>query len=179
MELGGKIKKMRIKMNLTQDELAGRCDLSKGFISQLERDKVSPSIATLVDILECLGSNLREFFSGSVAEQVVFTRDDIFSRQNTELGHGIDWLIPNAQKNEMEPILLRLTADGRSETYPPYEGEVFGYVISGAVNLQLGDKKSRVRKGESFYFKANDPYYLHNQGKTEASVIWVTSPPSF
>ncbi|MCL2702732.1 MAG: XRE family transcriptional regulator [Defluviitaleaceae bacterium] len=179
MELGGKIKQLRIKMNLTQEELAGRCDLSKGFISQLERDKVSPSIATLMDILDCLGSNLKDFFNSDENERVVFTRDDIFERNNAILGHTIDWLIPNAQKNEMEPILLRLDPGGKSEIYPPYESEVFGYVLSGSITLHLGKAKNKVRKGESFYYKANDPHYVQNNAKTEAVLLWVSSPPSF
>ena len=62
-KIGEKIKRMRIQKNLTQEELANRCELSKGFISQVERELTSPSIATLVDILESLGSNLRDFFS--------------------------------------------------------------------------------------------------------------------
>lgn len=62
MSIGGKIKRLRLKLNLTQEELANRTELSKGFISQLERDLTSPSIATLMDILEALGTNLSEFF---------------------------------------------------------------------------------------------------------------------
>ena len=46
MKIGGKIKELRIQKSLTQEELADRCELSKGFISQLERDLTSPSIAT-------------------------------------------------------------------------------------------------------------------------------------
>ena len=61
MNIGEKIKRLRIKNSLTQEELADRCELTKGFISQVERDLTSPSIATLVDILECLGTNLQEF----------------------------------------------------------------------------------------------------------------------
>ena len=49
MKIGSKLKELRIAKNLTQEELADRAELSKGFISQLERDLTSPSIATLVD----------------------------------------------------------------------------------------------------------------------------------
>ena len=56
MEIGRKIKDLRIAKGLTQEELADRSELSKGFISQLERDLTSPSIATLADILQVLGS---------------------------------------------------------------------------------------------------------------------------
>ena len=62
MEIGRKIKDLRIAKGLTQEELADRSELSKGFISQLERDLTSPSIATLADILQVLGSSLNEFF---------------------------------------------------------------------------------------------------------------------
>ena len=62
MNIGNKIKELRIERNLTQEELANRAELSKGFISQLERNLTSPSIATLIDILQCLGTNLTEFF---------------------------------------------------------------------------------------------------------------------
>ena len=61
MELGEKIKELRNKQGLTQEELADRAELSKGFISQLERDMTSPSIATLEDLLQCLGTTLGEF----------------------------------------------------------------------------------------------------------------------
>lgn len=61
MKIGEKIKRLRIQHNLTQEELADRCELSKGFISQVERELTSPSIATLVDILESLGTNLQDF----------------------------------------------------------------------------------------------------------------------
>ena len=63
MNIGNKIKELRISKNLTQEELADRAELSKSFISQLERDLTSPSIATLIDILQCLGTDLKDFFA--------------------------------------------------------------------------------------------------------------------
>ena len=56
MDIGLKLKELRILKGLTQEELADRAELSKGFISQLERNLTSPSIATLMDILQCLGT---------------------------------------------------------------------------------------------------------------------------
>ena len=71
ISIGEKIKQLRIKLGLTQEELAARTELSKGFISQLERDLTSPSIATLMDILEALGTNIRDFFNESIQENIV------------------------------------------------------------------------------------------------------------
>ena len=62
MIIGGKIRRLRMELQLTQEELADRTELTKGYISQVERDLASPSIATLVDILEALGTTLGEFF---------------------------------------------------------------------------------------------------------------------
>lgn len=60
MDIGLKLKELRIQKSLTQEELADRAELSKGFISQLERNLTS-SISTLTDILQCLGTDLKEF----------------------------------------------------------------------------------------------------------------------
>ena len=61
MSIGGRLKELRILKGLTQEELAGRAELSKGFISQVARDLTSPSIATLMDILQSLGTTRGEF----------------------------------------------------------------------------------------------------------------------
>ena len=177
MNIGQKVRELRIAKNLTQEELADRSELSKGFISQLERDLTSPSIATLVDILQCLGTNLNEFFSDDEEEQVVFGDEDYFEKKDTDLKNTIEWIIPNAQKNMMEPILLTLEAGG--ETYPdnPHEGEEFGYVLQGSIAIHLGNKLYRAKKGESFYFTPDKKHYLTS--KTGAIILWVSSPPSF
>ena len=179
MNIGEKIKRLRVKNSLTQEELADRCELTKGFISQVERDLTSPSIATLVDILEGLGTNLKDFFNETVDEKLVFTKDDVFESENSELKYTLKWLIPNAQKNNMEPILFELEPEGRSKEDFPHQGEEFGYVIQGSIYLHVGNEKLKVKKGESFYFKANSNHYIKNAGKTKASVIWVSTPPNF
>jgi len=178
MNIGYKLKTLRVAKGLTQEELADRSELSKGFISQLERDLTSPSISTLVDILQCLGTNLKDFFNDEEDEQIVFKQTDYFEKRDDELGNIIEWIIPNAQKNEMEPIRLTLTPCG--STYPdlPHEGEEFGYVISGNIQIHIGNKVYKAKKGESFYFTPSGRHYIE-AGKTGAVLIWVSSPPSF
>lgn len=179
MNIGEKIKQLRIKNGLTQEELASRCELSKGFISQLERDLTSPSIATLMDMLESLGTDLKNFFNDSVNEKVVFKKDDVFVKEDKDSGYVIRWLVSNAQKNTMEPILITLSPSGSSETENPHEGEEFGYVVSGGITVCLGTQRFKVKKGESFYFKPSVSHKIVNAGKSEAVVLWVSSPPNF
>ncbi len=112
MDIGKKIKELRVAKGLTQEELADRSELSKGFISQLERDLTSPSIATLMDILQCLGTTVSEFFQEEPEDQIVFRNEDYFEKIDSELGSKTEWIIPNAQKNMMEPIRLTLKPGG-------------------------------------------------------------------
>ena len=177
MDLGKKIKQMRNRKSLTQEELADRCELTKGYISQLENNLNSPSIATLTDILSALGSNLSEFFREEAEDKVVFTKEEFFEKDSD--GVRFKWLIPNAQKNMMEPIRLSLSPGG--STYPdnPHEGEEFGYVLLGSITLVLGKRRIKVKKGESFYFKADSTHYIQAGQKTGAVLIWVSTPPSF
>ncbi len=179
MEIGDKIRSLRIAKGLTQEELANRCELSKGFISQVENDLTSPSIATLVDILEILGTNLTEFFSENSEERITYKSDDMFETEDEDLKYSLKWLVPSAQKNDMEPIMLTLEPDGRYIEEEPHEGEEFGFVLNGSVILHLGNKSYKVKKGESFYFKPKLNHYLSNPGKTVAKVIWISTPPSF
>ena len=177
MQIGSKIKELRVLKGLTQEELADRAELSKGFISQLERDLTSPSIATLVDILQCLGTDLKPFFDDTEDDRVVFGKDDYFEKTDTELHNRVEWIIPNAQKNIMEPI--RLTLEPGGSTYPdnPHEGEEFGYVLSGSISIVVGNKRYKAKKGEAFYFEPKFKHYIESKGG--AVIIWVSSPPSF
>lgn len=180
MDIGADLRSLRISRNLTQEELADRAELSKGFISQVERNLTSPSIATLTDLLECLGSSLSDFFAKTADEKIVFSKDDHFVKEDEEgLKGEITWLVPNAQKNKLEPILVQLGPGGHSQEMPPHEGEEFGYVLSGFVQLIVGHKRLRVSAGESFCLHPRETHYIMNPGKRRASFIWISTPPLF
>ena len=94
-------------------------------------------------------------------------------------GVTIRWLVTNAQKNALEPILVTLPAGGETVPDDPHEGEEFGYVLAGSITLLLGEKAHRVHRGDSFCFRPNCVHALKNPGKREALVLWVSTPPSF
>ncbi len=177
MDLGGKIKQMRNQKGLTQGELADRCELTKGYISQLENNLNSPSIATLADILVALGSNLSEFFREEKDEKIVFTKDE-FIEKNTD-GVLFSWLIPNAQKNMMEPVLVELEPDASTTNDIPHEGEEFGYVLEGKIALLIGNKQYLCKKGEAFCYTAGKPHCIANKNKGKSKFLWVSTPPNF
>ena len=147
MKIGKKIKELRTLCDLTQEELANRTELTKGYISQLENDLTEPSISTLDDILKALGTNLGEFFSGENVNQIVFKKNDYFQKE--ENGYNITWLVPNAQKNEMEPILITLSPNSETQIDYPHEGQEFGYVLEGELLLIIDNKKYKVKQGSA------------------------------
>lgn len=177
MNIGGKIKRMRNQKGLTQNELADRCELTKGYISQLENNLNSPSIATLTDILSALGSNLAEFFREETEEKIVFSKNE-FIEKNAD-GVLLNWLIPNAQKNMMEPVLVELSEGAKTGEDVPHEGEEFGFVLEGKISVVLGNKHHACKKGEAFYYSANVPHSIANKGKTKAKFLWISTPPNF
>lgn len=177
MEIGLKIKELRLKNGLTQEELADRCELTKGYISQLENDLTSPSIATLKDILVSLGSSLSDFFSDDDEDSLVFSAADRFEKVTDD--NTIKWLVPTAQKNLMEPILMTIEAGRMSGKDLPHDGEEFGLVLSGTVRLTVGKRSADLHEGDSFYFRSSKTHYLENTGKTRAEILWVSCPPNF
>ena len=178
MIIGEKIKALRLACDLTQEELADRCELTKGYISQLENDLTSPSIATLIDILSALGTNLKDFFNSDDSEEKIsFSKSD-FIEKITD-GYTLNWLVPNAQKNAMEPLHMILNPGAETDEDVPHEGEEFGYVLKGEITLVIGKKKTKVKKGESFYFTPSKMHKIINTKEQNAEFIWVSTPPSF
>lgn len=180
MQIGNKIKRLRLESGMTQEEIADRCELTKGYISQLERDLTSPAISTLQDILDCLGTNLQEFFSEEIMnEQVVFTDSNYFVKESLDQGYAIHWIVPDAKKRQLEPIIIELKPDCSSEEDTPHPGEEFGMVLNGSVTLVFGKEKFKLKRGDCFQFKPNKNHMLKNTGKATAKVLWITTPPSF
>lgn len=177
MNLGNKIKEKRKLLNLTQQELANRCELTKGYISQLESDSVSPSLETLEIILEVLGTNLSDFFKDDKNTNIIFTNEEQYDKEFDS--YKQTWLIPSAQEHMMEPIYVVLEKNGETFHDYPHEGEEFGYVIEGEILVIYDSKTFICKEGESFYFVANKNHYIKNNKDGISKVIWVSCPPNF
>lgn len=175
--IGAKLRDLRLKNGLTQEELADRAELSKGFISQLENDVNSPSIATLIDILTLLGSSLKEFFSDGDDGKIAFAAADFFEKKTD--GETVTWIVPTAQKNAMEPITVELEKGCSTDSDIPHDGEEFGYVLDGKVEVTVGDRTAVVGKGETFYFSSDRKHSVKNVANGKSKILWVSCPPTF
>ncbi len=180
LKIGERLKRLRMINSLTQEELASRADLTKGFISQLENDATSPSIATLKDILDVFGVSMQEFFSETAdAESVVYGKDVRVQATDDDDRIKVELLVPGAQNREMDPVLVTLEPGEEMEEQPFHEGEEFGFVLLGKIQLRLDDRLHTVKKDECFYFSSDKRHSVKNIGKGQAKILWVVTPPTF
>ncbi|MDN3956134.1 helix-turn-helix domain-containing protein [Sporolactobacillus laevolacticus] len=176
MLIGRKIKNLRLKSGLTQEELAERTDLTKGYISQIERDLSSPSIETFFDLLEVLGCNPKTFFDDQTLDQkVVYQQYDQNEFADEELGYQVHWLVPESNEKEMEPIRLKLEKKGAFKSFEPSPSETFAYVLSGAITVRLGKKLYHAKAGDAVYYHASEEHQLINEGNIPAELLLVAT----
>ena len=179
MNLGKRFRQLRLKKGLTLEELASRTELTKSFLSQLERNLTTPSIATLEDIVEVLGVSMAEFFTEDEETQIIFKDRDYFVDEREQM--SITYIVPNAQKNKMEPLLVTLEPGGESQTVLPHEGEEMGFVLQGRISLEnlTAESAQTLKKGETFYFRGDFRHRIVNTGTTVAKILWISTPPIF
>lgn len=172
MKLGTRLRRIRKLRGLTIEELAGRAELTKGFISQLERDKTVPSVTTLKQILDVLGVSLSAFFSGlSERERNIFTKDDrVLETKGSDF--KIENLIPKLKYLEMEPQLLTLEPLAEYKKHFE-EDEGFGFVVKGKVEIQIDDEKRILNKGDCFYIFFDNALRIRNMSKKPCEVLIV------
>ncbi|QLK85732.1 helix-turn-helix domain-containing protein [Staphylococcus sp. 17KM0847] len=175
MEIGQKIKNLRHLKNLTQEELGERTDLSKGYISQIESNKTSPSMETFLNILEILGTTPRDFFEQQQVTKVHYPEAEQLTYDESEKGYFLQWPVRTSNEFEMEPLLLTLQPSSAYKAFEPSMSDTFIYCLEGVVTLALGDDIYQANVGDALYFKANSVHRLSNTGKTEARILIVAT----
>jgi transcriptional regulator with XRE-family HTH domain len=175
-EIGQRIRRLRQAAEMTLRELAERADLTPGFISQLERGKVSISIDSLMMILDALNIQIADFFRPS-QERFVFREQDQVHLEREGVKEFVA-LVPGAGNREMEPVRVHL-APGEKVGLEPFSGEQFGYVLNGRVTVQFGKRNLKAHRNNTFYASGNSELTVENASGREAVFLWITSPPYF
>jgi transcriptional regulator with XRE-family HTH domain len=178
MKIGERLRNLRQLSNLTQEELAERANLTKGFISQIERDLTSISLDSLTQILDALDENISDFFQEALQEKIIYREKDRVAIEKEKI-EKFELLVPGSTNRRLEPLLLTLRKGEATPKEKPHEGEEFGFVLRGRINLRFGREVLKLKKGECFYLSAEKEHWLHNNGAKEAVILWISSPPSF
>jgi len=156
LNIGDRVKMLRITQKRTMEEIANASDLSKSMISKIESNKTTPSVAALVKIAKALGTNI-----SSLLEQEGFLNAIITTRQKalenltpTDKGYSIYPYASGYHEKKMQPFLF---VARKGEVIPhelSHEGEEFIYVIKGQMRMQVGEMGYTLNSGDSLYFNS-------------------------
>ncbi len=175
MKLGKKIREVRLFKNLTLEALAKRTQLTISFLSQVERDIASPSVQSLRSIAKALNTRISSFFEEEE------TKETIFIRRKREKGFvdkkiipGCEALASNVLNIKMEPLLFNLEKGKETgNLLRKHEGEEFGLVIKGKIDIFINDRKWDMEAGDSIYFISPKMHKIVNVGEDRAVVLWI------
>lgn len=177
--IGFRLREQRKRLGLTLDEVARRTGLTKGFISEVERNRASPSVASLLAICDVLGIKVGDLFS--VADSAVVRADQ---RQPIKFG-GIgvqDYLLSPNTRTRMQAIWSELSPGGSTgaELYSLPADEAFALVIDGAVSIRINDQVFDLHTGDALTFDPREPHSFCNpSGDALARVLFMVTPPPY
>jgi transcriptional regulator with XRE-family HTH domain len=179
MQLGRKIRDLRLRRGLTVQKLADATGLSKGFISQVENDHTSPSLATLCDLATALRTSMAylvveddpALHVARAAERPQLPADGNASRSE---------LLSALPKRNLELLMLELPA-GRppGEQRHSHPGEECFLCLEGRVRLRHGEQELLLETGDSCHFDGRVPHSTENLGSAAARVLIAMTPATF
>ncbi|UWR22702.1 cupin domain-containing protein [Sulfitobacter sp. S190] len=182
MDIGHRLKTIRVERGLSQRELAQRAGLTNGTISLIETDKTSPSVASLKSLLDAIPISMAEFFTPiEETGAKVFYRADEFTELAPQ-GPGQVSLrqLGNAREHSLQVL---------HESYPPgadtgpellsHEGEEAGIITRGEIEITVGDDVAVLGAGEGYLFDSRLPHRFRNIGREECEIVSALTPPSF
>lgn len=177
--IGRRLQEIREERGLSQRELARRAGLTHGTISFIERDKISPSIGTMRQILDCLGLTLSDFFAREEAppNQHFFEYRDL-----VDVGSGGVKLLQVGRSLVGRPlqVLLEFYPPGAETARAPYRvagGEEGGVVVQGEIEATIGDEVRILKQYEAYLFPTSLPHKLRNVSDRECVIVSATTPP--
>ncbi len=156
LEVGERIRMLRINQKRTLQEVADSCDLSKSMISKIENNKTVPSVATLVKIATTLGTTISGLLEQDGWDKAIITsRKEAFEKLiKTEKGYHIFPYASEYHEKKMQPFLFVARKDEVVPHQLSHEGEEFIFVIEGTMKMQVGDTEYILKSGDSLYFNA-------------------------
>jgi transcriptional regulator with XRE-family HTH domain len=180
-KFGDKLRLVRERKGKTLKDVAAQIGTSESLISQIERNRVSPSIDTLVSIAEVLEVDLEYLFRDFKKKKQVslvpgngggnsLTLGDVIYR---ELSQGFD-----PSELPIEVLLLTIRSGGeKGDREYGHPGREFGYLLSGEGELLYGGETYTLKAGDSISFPSDIPHVLNSRGTEDLTAVWIISPP--
>jgi mannose-6-phosphate isomerase-like protein (cupin superfamily)/DNA-binding Xre family transcriptional regulator len=182
--LGHRLKRARRECKATLKKVAATAGCSESVLSKLENNKAQVSLNLLRRVCKAVNLTMGELFApGDGATNVVVPAGQReIVRLNTSRARQkshLECLVPRDRFSTLQGNIHVMSPGCGSEGMVTHEGEEIGYVISGKIELTVGERVYQVKEGDSFYFRSEVPHGYRNIGKTEARIIFINSPPTF
>ncbi|HNP63367.1 MAG TPA: cupin domain-containing protein [Woeseiaceae bacterium] len=179
-EIGQRLKNIRTGLKLSQRALARQSGVANATISQIEAGKLNPTVSMLKKVLDGIPVSLGDFFGDEfeVRERVFFRAGEL-----TEIADGgVSYRQVGASLAGRSIQLLseRYQAGaGTGKHAMTHDGEECGIIISGRLEVTVGDQSAVLKAGDAYYFKSNQPHRFRNPGNLECILISACTPPTF
>jgi transcriptional regulator with XRE-family HTH domain len=172
--VGGRIRELRTAQGLTLDRLASSSELTRGYISLVERGLKVPSLAALLRMAKALNVNVASFFDPHPPHAPRYTLVRQSERRGIdEEGFGVVALATGRTRKMMEPFLLSPPLKPASRA--SHAGEEMLFVISGKVGIKLDGDDLILSKGDCLYFSGETPHEVRSLGRQRAEVLVVVA----
>jgi transcriptional regulator with XRE-family HTH domain len=177
VRIGRRLRWLRSERGMTILELAAKAGVSSGNVSQIERGASNPSINTLHKLRAALGVNLWAFLEDdkrqSVGESPYIRRSHDRPRIVAGTNQLTKELLSPRDNNELRFMILTVPPGAQGGEFLSGPGDKGGYVLSGKVELSIGDEVSELGVGDSFQFKSTIRHQVANRWAEEAKLIWI------
>jgi DNA-binding transcriptional MerR regulator len=174
---GQRFRRLRTRRGLSLAQVARATKVSVGFLSALERGQMRSSVSTLRRIARFYRTNILSLFE-TAAENPRIVRNN--QRKILETTPGVRMELLAWGQTAMEPHLFRIKPGGGSGESYSHEGEEFLHILRGEFEIWLNSKEHyRLKPGDSLYFESSTPHRWRNPGRSETSLLWVNTPPTF
>lgn len=186
-DVGKRLLELRKRAGLSQRALASRSSVPHGQISQIEQNRISPSIASLRKILGGLSMTMAEFFEPdrSTQDQVFFRPDELVDLtsqlaqgEGEQEGRIAMRQVGNAVAHNLQILHERyLPGADTGETALEHNAHEGGFIIAGEIELTVGTQRRILRTGEAYLFDSRLPHRFRNVGREVAEIISACTPP--
>jgi transcriptional regulator with XRE-family HTH domain len=185
-KIGVKLRHARQVLGLSLEELGARIGLTEGYLSKIENDRATPSMAALHRLVQALGINMNAMFGTlqhDASEVFVLRRND---RQRMETGHRrsgnhvvLEQLVPSGPEYLLQINIHVIEVGGGSLELISHKGQEFGYVLEGSLELLVETNVVALEAGDAFYFNSELGHGYRNTGSATVRILWVNTPPTF
>jgi transcriptional regulator with XRE-family HTH domain len=180
LQLGPRIRALRQARNITLRELAARAGVTESFLSQVEREVTSPSIASVQRIARALDLAIAELFIESVPSGRVVRRSERRRIAYPGLG-AVDEFLTSDMNGRLQVIVSTIEPGGGTgdEPYAHESDEEVVIVLAGRLELWVADEHHLLDEGDSITYSSRLPHRNVNPGEGAAVVLFCVTPPSF